>query len=172
MRPWTLAVVAGVAWAGCYDWNVGPSADANGAADAKATKDAGVDVELRDGGHDVGVDVHVVDAPQATSDAHAHADAGNPCPSLLAGLTSSRKAAQTCTQGATPLECQLSVTDPCGCAVFVRNAAAQSAFQAAVTAYTKAGCGQVDCPGSCGPLAGTCLMNEVDGGSLVTACYP
>jgi hypothetical protein len=105
MRPWTLALVA---LTGCYDWTVGPNA---GATDAKATKEAGADVESHDSGHDVGVDAHVVDA-QKTPDAPPHADAGDPCPSLLAALSASRRASQMCTQGATPPDCQLSVVDP------------------------------------------------------------
>ena len=163
MRPWTLALFA---LAGCYDWNVGPDA---GATDAKRTKDAGVDVESHDSGHDVGVDARMADAHKA--DAPPHTDAGNPCPSLLATLGSSRRTSQTCTQGATPLDCQLSVVDPCGCKVCVRNAMAQSAFQAAVTAYANAGCEPV-CEGeTCSLALGTCLISEADGGE-VTACYP
>ena len=165
MRDALLALLC-VAVGGCsYDWTVGAGAP-----------DAGNDAVVADGA--AGID-GTADGPADTSspppdDAStpdvAEAATLPPCmASQQAPLEQDRAAALVCT-GVTPMPCEVSLTDECGCPVIVAAFnQAEGTYAAALQALEKA-CVPTWCPTGCGaaPTKGLCILG--DAGAGVLAC--
>ncbi|MCK6550218.1 hypothetical protein L6R52_30565 [Myxococcota bacterium] len=139
-----------LALAACdYDWTI---------ADEDATWPVGQDAGAADATWPVGQDASADDVGDASVD----------CAALVTRVEAERTAARRCALASG--QCGASVTDACGCPVFVADptSAASITFAASAAELARAGC--ADSCGACPtqPTTGTCLQQ----GSAGTLCWP
>jgi hypothetical protein len=158
---WPTVVIVLLCEGGCYSWQLGVSA-----ADAGSKPDAAKDAAAIDmgttppPGHDAGT----------TKDATLPDVTAPSCATLAQTVASTRAAAIACTS--TSGACSNSVSDACGCVLFVGESpsAATSDYLAAVMALQSSGCplGCSACPAPA-PTYALCLAAGM-GTGLGTAC--
>jgi len=170
----TLSLVASMAHAGCYSWQLGTSPVDGGEKPDAARLDAHLVDAQASGDSDTappkGDAMHAMDAFVVTPDGTT-VDASS-CSALEADVVAKRTAAIACV---TPAEaCIATVTDACGCEVFVGMPAgaggATASYVAAVAALKGSGC-PLGCTTACVTVPGSlCLTNSTGSGMTVTAC--
>jgi hypothetical protein len=171
MRDGLLALLCVPALAACsYDWAVPADASTEGgfldASGSDAAKDADAGITDAPPSADAGaMDVSVTDAPDVVEAA--------PLPECTSSqemtVQQDRAAALDCT-GVTPMPCETTVTDECGCPVVVATTNTAEATYLAAIKSLQATCIPL-CPSGCGtaPQKGVCIVGDAGGGSL--ACY-
>jgi hypothetical protein len=146
----------------CYDWTIGTTV---------ADRDAG-DAAMP-GGPDAGTDTASPTDSRAPVDSFVEelaapdADAAS-CASLQESVDADRVAAKVCMS-----TCMSTVTDQCGCTVFVAqsSSAATAAYKAAVTDLMKSGC-PINCGTCVNPTASFCLAGTGPDGGVAAICMP
>jgi hypothetical protein len=164
------AIVAAAHAAGCaYDWTVGHA----------AASDAGADVDLVEAGAEGASEASSADGapadatPGADGGASAEASAAEAaasCAQLEAEVRADRGPAVTCTPvvGA----CSASVSDECGCTVYVGDGTSSqtTTYKNAVSAFLGAGCrSTIACADTCpAAQANACAVADAAGSYV---CY-
>jgi hypothetical protein len=154
-----------------YDWSVS-AASADGATEASVTEAGGVDAWGEAGGDDGAP----ADAPAAEAALPADGDAGPivpdaaACAQLEANVQTTRGKAITCTPAVGA--CSASVSDECGCTVYVGNGTSSEtmAYQKAVADFLTAGCrSTIACSDTCpAAQANACAVGDAAGSYV---CY-
>jgi hypothetical protein len=144
----------------CYDWTLGSGASDAGDATLPGGPDAGTDTLTP---VDAPVPVDVIVAEVGRPDVSAEA-----CASLLQMVDSDETLAKACMA-----VCTSTVTDQCGCKVFVAQSSSQatSDYASAIVSFENAGC-----HASCGTCADAgafvdCLPILGPDGGLTNICY-